>query len=393
MGYYLWQNEAARNVKTNKRMPRHRGLSLDRFVRAVPPDLLERYTERVSEQAVSATPVPSGWQLLNPQALALFLNASENAEVAGVILDDFQRVNDIALDGAAILSRACRKYGLEMNGLAPEGMAMSLFLDHRDAFDFAWSRYLLYGSASRLSVHPMPLGPIRITTVQVSLLEEGVKAYFANQAKGEQCIVRQFEDDGQTVILIKHGTYVHTIPFWKGDEVRVTSLRPALEDVLVYEPDAGVLRVKAGLSKDREEYLRLFALCVGGDERLADAAVQGEVFSLEPIQNGSFDFSGEGPITKVRLRRVRMIIYGVTDLVADFRSPDVLRSFERDIPGFGVSSGLVTMARLCFHVHYPDERPTTVTFTIEPPATTDLAERRHADEIFRYLTRQGIRLR
>src|SRR5207249_618188 len=150
---------------------------------------------------------------------------------------------------------------------------------------------------------------------QMAHFVAGVQIWFANQAKGEQCIVRNFEDEGQAVILIQHGTYVHTVPFWRDGQVSITSFRPALEDVLVYEPHEGIIRIKAGLQKDRDEYLRFFATCIGGDERLADRAVQGEIFSLAPIQDGSFDFSSDGSIEKVELRRVRMTIYGVTNLV------------------------------------------------------------------------------
>ncbi len=369
------------------------GLSLQRFVAAVSPHFFDLYVQRLSKSVPPGTELPSGWQLLNASALSEFLGDPRHAEVAAIIMEDFRRISDIANEGTGVLVRACNKYGIRFPESAPESISFGLFLNHPEAFEFAWSRYLLYGSTGRLSVHPVPLGNLRVTPDQLADFRSAVRMWFANQAKGEQCHVKRFDDGGEIVILIQHGTYVQTVSFWDGDEVKMTSFRPALEDVLVYEPDTEVLRIKAGSTGDREEYLRLFAVCIGGDESLADKAVQGEIFSLTPVEDGSFDFTGEGPIRKVELRRVKMIVFGPTDLIADFRSPDILRSFENDLPGFGLSSGLLVMARFRFYIHRIGERPTTVTFSVEPPATTDLAERKYADEILRYLRKQAIRLR
>lgn len=367
-------------------MPKHLGLDLDRFVSAVWPPLLHRYADRLNAQNR-----PSPWEVFNGPALEHYMAQSENAEVAAIVREDLQRVNDVAQYGMGILVRACEKYHVEFAPNAtPETIAMSLFLDHRDAFDFAWSRFLLYGSSANLSVHPMGLGHLRIGADQLALFRGAIQRWFAEQSKGEQCIVREFEDAGETVILIQHGTYVRTIPFWKEDEVGLTSYRPALEDVIVYEPDTSLVRIRAGLPKDRREYLRLFALFIAGDEALADAP---EIFTLAPVQDGKFNFGGEGPIVGIELRKVKMQLRGATKLVAEFTSPDILNSFRYDLPGLGIASGILTLARFCFHLHFPGERPTTVTFNIEPPAVTSLAERRYANLIMKYLERQGVKLR
>ena len=367
-------------------MPKHLGLNLDRFVSAVWPPLLDRYAEHLGGEKG-----PTAWEVFNGPALEHYLTQPENAEAAAIIREDFQCVNDVAQYGIGTLVRACQKYHVQFPPNAtPETIAMSLFLDHRDAFDFAWSRYLLYGSPANLSVHPMGLGHLRIGADQLALLKGAVKSWFAEQFKGDQCIVREFQDADETVILIQHGTYVRTIPFWKDDEVSRASLRPALEDVIVYEPDTSLVRIRAGLPKDRREYLRVFAAYIAGDEALADAA---ETFTLAPLQNGKFNFGGEGPIVGIELRKVRMQLHGATTLVAEFTSPDILDSFRYDLPGLGIASGILTLARFRFHLHFPGEKPTTVTFNIEPPAVTNLAERRYTDLIMKYLERQGVKLK
>ena len=375
-------------------MPKYKGLSLSRFVASILPETMQAYGERLSQIFSEGPVLPAGWELINGEALQHYMDQPENAEVAAVVRQDFQRVNSIADEGTPTLVRAYQKYGIALPGEeTPEQLAMRLFLKHPDAFDFAWSRYLLYGSAARLSVHFMRLGDLKISKEQLALFEYEVKRWFADQAKGEQCIVRQFEDCGEIVILIQHGTYMKAQPFWKDGEVSIVSLRPALEDVLVYEPDTSFLRIRALLPKDRDQYLSLFASSIAGDPSLCDPAVTGQVFTLAPVQDGSFDYGGAEYITGVELRRVKMRLYGSTKLVADLRSPDLLRSFRDDLPGLNVRSGDLLLVRLQFHLTYPNERPTTVTFTIEPPATTDLPERRHAEDILKYLDEQGVKLR
>jgi hypothetical protein len=367
-------------------MPTHLGLDLDRFVNAVWPPLLNLYAERLGVQNG-----PDAWQVFNGPALQHYLAQPENAEVTALIRHDFQCVNDVALYGMGTLIRACEKYRVEFPPNAtPETIAMSLFLDHRDAFDFAWSRYLLYGSPANLSVHPMELGHLRIGADQLAAFRAAVQRWFAEQAKGEHCIVNEYQDDGDTVILIRHGTHFRTIPFWKDAEVSMASFRPALEDAIVYEPDTSLLRIRASLAKDRRHYLLLFATCIAGNEALADAA---EIFTLAPLQRRTFNFGGEGHIVGVELRKVRMKLHGATKVVAEFTSPDVLNSFRYDLPGLEIDSGILTLARFCFHIQFPGERPTTVTFNIEPPTITNLAERRYSHLIMKYLERQGVKLR
>jgi hypothetical protein len=375
-------------------LPKHRGLALDRFIASISPDVIRQYVDRLAKTAPTGSSLPSGWQLINGEQLDLFMATPENAEISAIIREDFQRVNDISEDGTGVVIRAYQKFGIDLDdSKTPEELTMLLFLDQRDAFEFAWSRYLLYASTAKLSVHPMPLGHLTITDSMRSMFEDGVRHWFVDQAKGEQCLVHIYEDNGELVILVQHGTYVRTMSFWKGKELSVASFRPALEDVLVYEPDTSLLRIKASAPKDREEYLRLFASRIAGDDTLSDSAQMGEVFTLGPLQDRSFDFAGDGPIVGVELRSVRMRLYGVTNVTADFRSPNVLDSLRYDLQGLDLSSGLLLQARFHFRLQYPGEKPTSITFTIQPPATTDLAERRHVDAIHRYLEAQGVKLK
>jgi len=297
-----------------------------------------------------------------------FLDDPQNAEAAGAIQEDFQRINDICQEGMGILVRTCRKFDID---IAPDESAahlsMRLFLDHAEAFEFAWSRYLLYDCPTKLSIYPLPAKEINITNAKMERFREGVQGWFAGLAKGDQCIVRHFEDQGETVILVRHGSYIRNTPIWEGDQIAVNSFRPALEDILVYDPVTSHLHIKATLAKDRLEYLRLFASCVGENEELAQQAIDDEIFTLVPLQDGTFNFAGGGSVARIELVKVRMKLYGVSDPVIELKAKNVREAFKHDLGSLTLNSGILLLARFRFYLRYPHQRQIKVTFEIEPP--------------------------
>jgi hypothetical protein len=185
---------------------------------------------------------------------------------------------------------------------------------------------------------------------------------------------------------------MRTVTNWQGDDVTLTTFRPASEDVLLYDPSTSQLTIKAGLPKDREHYLRVFARCIAGDETLADQALERQVFSLAPLEEERFDFKGDGIITEIELTKVRIKLHGAEDAEIEIKSSDVLGTIARQLEGFSLASGKLTLARFRFHLESRGEKPIRVTFEVEPPARTDLPKR-YADIIERYLAREGVKLR
>ena len=57
-----------------------------------------------------------------------------------------------------------------------------------------------------------------------------------------------------------------------------------------------------------------------------------------------------------------------------------------------LASGKLTYARFRFHLRPEGEGPKKVTFEIEPPGRTDLAQKKYADIIERYLEEQKVKL-
>ncbi len=369
-------------------MPKHRGLTLRTFVSAIPWDLFQRYFRTLELEEG-----PSDWQLLNVEALEEFLSRPENLQAQGPILEDFRRINDICGRAMNVLVHAHRRFGLEFDNDTPrQEMAMRLFLDHREAFEFAWGRYLLYSSPARLALYRIQGPPLEIGTEEIKDFREDLRRWFGELAKGNVCEVRHFEDGDETIILVSRGSYMRTVASWEGDRITFKTFRPAAEDVLVYNRESSLLSVKAGLAKDREKYLQAFGTHLAGDDRVAESAAQDQIFNLAPIQDGRFDFVGEAPITAIQLLKVRLRLHGVGHPVLEVKSDDLMWTFGRELEGVSLESGDLTMARFRFHIRPEGERPAKVTFEIEPPARTDLAQKRHADLIERYLVNQGVKL-
>lgn len=367
-------------------MRKHRSLTVTKFVNVIPPDLIALYLSKLSP----STP-PSAWAEINGAELERWLELPENVNVSEIIREDFRRVNDICTDGMPVVLKAFKRAGLEYDQeAAAEGQAFRLFLERPEIFDFAWSRYLLYAGTAKLSVHNTSAKTFDFSEKSIRSIETSLSHWFSNQAKGQQCEISHFEDEGENILLIRRGSYMRALPHWQGNELAVTALRPALEDIMVFERERGLIRIRTAGQSDRKEYLRLFASCILGDEELAAQAETEEVFTLSPFQQGTFSYAGTGPITRVQLQHVKMRLYGVTEPIVEIRAPDVAIAFEHDLPGMTLESGLLLSARLKFHIQYPRERATTRTFTISPPSRSDLPDRRDRDLILGYLADQGV---
>jgi hypothetical protein len=370
-------------------LARHLSLSLEKFIQGIPWNHFQQYFEQ------HKTKLPlNGWECLNPDALQNFLDEPDNVEVAGNIQEDFLKINDLGMQGMGILVRACKRCNVEiLPDELPLQLAMRLFLEHSFAFDFAWSRFLLYNTPNRLSIYPLQhIQDIDFSEPKMKSFKDGVQLWFSEQAKGEQCEVIKYEDRGETVILVRHGSFIRTIPYWDGSEVNLNSYRPALEDLLVYDPTKSELYIKAPYPNERERYLRLFAFCFLDDESIAEQALKDAIFTLTPLQDGTFSFAGGGPILKVELTGVRMKLYGVTNPVIELKAEDVPSAFKNDLGTLTLKSGTLHMARFCFHIKRPGQKPAEISFDIEPPSRTDLTSKKYNQVIEEYLLKQKIKL-
>lgn len=172
-------------------MSRFRGLNFERFMATIPPDLVARFFERIPEDHR-----PDAWAALNPDQLTEYLREPKNAEHGALIGETFQRISDLATSAVPALYRACERYAIPVDGAndePPTALAFRVFLDHPEAFDFAWARYLLYGTGTKVNTYPFPADARPLDTADaVDGFRCALAAWLAERAKGVQCRVQCF---------------------------------------------------------------------------------------------------------------------------------------------------------------------------------------------------------
>ncbi|MFH1486086.1 MAG: hypothetical protein ABIH46_08450 [Chloroflexota bacterium] len=370
-------------------MTKHRGLNLDKFVSAMPWELFQRYFRSLELEEPDLD-----WVFVNAEAMDEFLNRPENGDARAAVMEDFQRINDICKQSMSMLVREYNKLGLKLSpDPTREEMAMRLFLDNGHAFEFAWTCYLFSHAGAKASIFDVPIEELEFGSKKVRAFLGDMKKWFEKCAKGDVCEVRCFEDEGDILILVAHGKYKHNFALWEGDRIVFKSFRPASEDVLKYDPKKSRVNIRATLPKDRNKYLESFLTNFAKNPQPAAQPSKSEIFSLAPIQNGTFDFAGDGrEIRGVDLLKVRLKLEGGSEPVIDVKSEDIMWSFERDLGGLSLSSSALTFARFRFRLQPEGRKPIAITFEIEPPAWTNLAEKRYADIIERFLEEQGVKI-
>jgi hypothetical protein len=130
-----------------------------------------------------------------------------------------------------------------------------------------------------------------------------------------------------------------------------------------------------------------------GDESLADRADLSQVYSLSPIQEGEFDWEGEGDdeVKKILLLSAEVQLQDANETIIELSSNDVKESLKSPLFNFDLNVGVLISVKLRFYIDI-DGKEEKVVVTIKPPAVSDLAQKKHNDLIGRYLKNQKVKL-
>ena len=368
-------------------MPRHRNLNLQKFIESIPEPLLKEYFQKKVEKG---KPLPL--QKFDYKTISQFLDAAENEEFRDTVLEEFTCINDISEKVMNILVRAIQKYEIETTGNESRyELAMDIFLHHEKAYNYAYDSYCLFNATSKLSHHNLTADNFEINPEKIEQFKAHISAFYSKSAKGQKCIVRSYEEDGQVVIVIIRGSYKRSVTVWNEERVHTIFFRPATEDILQYNPNTSKLYLKASYQKDKVNYINIFAETILGDKSQANRADRDETYTLKPLQNGTFSYQGNEKIKAVILLEVKQAMRGETNPTVEIKSSNVMKTLEKDIPGLTLSSGDIAHAKLQFHVNV-DGKVKKVNIDVTPPSITDLHKKKYADIIGAYLEEQGVKL-
>jgi hypothetical protein len=269
---------------------------------------------------------------------------------------------------------------------------MRLFLDHRDAFEYAWTLYLLVGQRASMCEFHFPAGDIgKVSKQDEKILQASLKSWFQQHKEGQHCELRIFRDRDSILIRISRGAVIRTVARWQENRIAFESFRPVREDVIVYEPGRSCLSVRTRLRRDREFYVRQVAEHIAHRPELAEVALKTKVWSLEPFQNDTFDYRGDGVITSISLVEIQVKL---NDHTLILRSPHNLRSsLGSEIDGIPIRRGEWAKVGLRFALAMESRRkPHYVVVHIEPPGYSDLKQKSYGDLVEAYLRREKVKM-
>ena len=113
------------------------------------------------------------------------------------------------------------------------------------------------------------------------------------------------------------------------------------------------------------------------------------VFSLKPIQNGTFKYNGNSIITSITLRGLTFSIRGTTTPNLVINSPDVLQALKYDIKQITLRSGKLVYARFQFVLDI-NGKSRVVIFEIVPPKIKYFVGESYSHIVEDYLEEYGV---
>jgi len=361
-------------------MPKRKDFTLPTFLRAVNPDLVERYLLRFFRRE-QLPPYLIG---MNPDYVEHILNTTDDT-LKTVIIEDFRRINNACYRDLPIM--AAQRLGVPLYPKEKtQTVALRLFLDFPRVFDFAWALYCYSASYADISQHWLQQNNTRIDSKTIADFRSELQSFFAEHARGKECRVQVYDEPGELVILVQHGSHPRTIPCWRGAEITWNYFHPVSEGVLIYDKARAVLSVKVPARGDRERYVRSFSSLVLGDPTLADDPKRDLIYTLRPLQTSLSDWAGNGKVSAVQLLMAKLKPYGTNSEVVTIEANGLDRA------KIDPSRGELIEAKLRFTI-VTGGKEEKVTFTITPPCVTDLVKKRDADVITDYLRYKGVLLR
>ncbi len=336
--------------------------------------------------------MPDSLSAFDHVTVKTFLDDLTDEELQRSILEDFTHINDICEKMMNILVKAINRYDIETSGEEQtQELAMHVFLHHPEAFDYAYDYYCLFNSTSKMSQYNITATDFEVTDEKVEKFKQRIIQFYSEQLKGQECLVRHYDDQDEVVIVVIHGSYKRSLSVWDGPEPKTLFFRPANEDILQFNKRTSVLSVKAPYQKDKENYIRAFTEAIIRDESQAERPDRDETYTLQPLQKGTFSFTGNEFIRDITLLEVKLAMREVGTPTIVISSGDVIKTLQDGVVGVDLSAGDIVHAKFRFTLDIDGKRR-RVTFEITPPNVTDLTKKRHADIIGAYLKENGVKL-
>ena len=286
-----------------------------------------------------------------------------------------------------------RDYSIEVQEDEPsETTAMRVFLHGEDAFSIAYDYYLFVVYSEKLSHHKFDHSNCNFAEDRIALLKNAIEQHFKDTGKSEHCDVRWRTQGDKHIVLVAHGDFMKTHLIFEQGKVEIKSFRPAKEDMLVFDSRNGVLSLNtSGYSDaDKKKYIEIFGNAILGLDQIDEATFNNTLVVLDPIKNGSFDYSGNDDVESVHLTEVRVKCRGSRVIRVAIGCGDVPQALS-DL-GLSLQDSEYISAKLRFYIRRSGKKAKSITVEVKPPENTKLPEKAEKGIIESYLRDNGVLL-
>jgi hypothetical protein len=367
-------------------MAKHRSFKLKKFIKGVDNDLLKAY---FTHHKIS---VDQGF-VFDKDNIDDFLDGIKNDAKRSYIEEEMQCINDIGDRARGYLEQAKIKYSIEVQEDEPsETTAMRVFLHSEEAFSLAYDFYLFVIYSEKLSHHKFEHNHCNFAEDRVAILKSAIEQHFKDTGKSEYCDVRWREHNGKHIVLVAHGDFMKTHLVFEDGKVDIKSYRPAKEDMLVFNSSNCVLSVNiSGRNElDKKKYIEIFGKAILDINQIDEKTLNSTLVVLDPIKNGSFDYSGNDKIESVQLTEVKVQCRGSKIIKVTINCGDVRQAFS-DL-GMSLQDAEYVSAKLRFYIKQEKKKSKSITVEIKPPENTKLLEKKEKIIIEEYLRNNGVLL-
>lgn len=287
-----------------------------RTLRLFPSHALQRLLARHARDCAELGLRLDGLAAEDDAVVHAWLRARSSLLPLGLAVD-LERIDDLATNrGAAALIEAARRAGADFRSLGLDALEVSAraFLDNRQVFEAAHGRHVigtLRGTTEFMGQRARPAA--RFDDARVHALEGDLGRQFDARARSAHCRITVGAHEHRLVFTVAHGAMMHADealderptlvvdgdgPDYLTD--RAVRYRPLRRDVVVYDADAGLLRIRASDAPTIRAYRRAFGELLTGD---AEWFGTGPIVSLEPLSQ----LGREVEVPTPGLREVRVV--------------------------------------------------------------------------------------
>lgn len=361
---------------------KHRSHKFDKLIKVADDVLLREYFDR------KGYPVPAD-QKVTLQYIDELLDKLDE-ETSLELEEELLCINDIADKSVDRLGEIIEQFGIQCDEKEPpETTALRIYLHpNNEAFELAYDFYLCDMYSERLNHYPVSCDNFEFSEENISAFAEEMSTFFEETRQTEHCYIRQRVYQGKYYVLVARGEPKKTLLELDGKRMKPRVYRPAKEDIIVYNKDAGVLSLSSGRRKDEEtrQYITSFGQKVLGVEQIDEETFSksSRLINLEPILTSYF-YNRTDEIVEVKLRQLFFIHHARISTDVILKSDDILESVEL-IP-ISVNGSQLVSAKL--DVYLKDrKRPVPVHLTTR--GSTIIKQRREKEIVEGFLRERSV---